>query len=236
MPRRYQWWDRDHHHRDRHQCRQCRVRPLRAARIGDARDSERRNVSGVDRRPATSLPTERSRRTERRAGPQCRLTGTNPNPEYATGRLRVLPGGTLNSVTLTLGGTVGSLITTRRDRRRNRDGEYRRRHLGRTMRFIGTERISRPAARAPASPSSRPASLFPKSPGQPTLPLKTTGIAILGGTVQHDFNGVTPTLGQSWDIIDAASVNGAFATMLPIAVPLPGRWARSWPCAPSMAA
>jgi hypothetical protein len=141
------------------------------------------------------------------------LTGTNPNP--GTGTLRVLPGGTLNSVSLTLGGTVNSQIvlgsTGLGTATVNTSGVT----LGRTMRVIGPN-VNFTSSGTGAGITFQGTSIFiPEITGATHSVLKTTGTASLGGTLQADFNGVTPTQGPSWNIIDAASVTGAFATFLP---------------------
>jgi hypothetical protein len=41
-------------------------------------------------------------------------------------------------------------------------------------------------------------------------PIKTAGAATLGGTFRPIFTGVTPMLGNTWSIIDAASIAGSF--------------------------
>jgi hypothetical protein len=141
------------------------------------------------------------------------LTGTNPNP--GTGRLRVLPGGTLNSVTLTLGGTVDSQITLGSTGVGTATVNTSGVTLGRTLRVIGPN-VNFTSSGTGAGITFQGTSIFiPEITGATHSVLKTTGIASLGGTLQVDFNGVTPTQGPSWNIIDAASVNGAFATMLP---------------------
>ena len=40
-----------------------------------------------------------------------------------------------------------------------------------------------------------------------------TGAAVLGGTLTADFTGFTPTLGQSWTVLEAASIAGNFAVV-----------------------
>ena len=80
--------------------------------------------------------------------------------------------------------------------------------LGRQLRVIGPNvEFHLQRHRQPESTCEGTSILIPEITGADHSPLKTTGTAILGGTVQTDFNGVTPTLGQSWNIIDAAAVN-----------------------------
>ena len=55
-------------------------------------------------------------------------------------------------------------------------------------------------------------------------PLKATGTANLNGIFKVDFTGVTPTVGNTWNIIDAATINGNFTTLDTSAAPaLAGR-------------
>jgi hypothetical protein len=51
-------------------------------------------------------------------------------------------------------------------------------------------------------------------------PLKSAGAAMLDGTFRPTFSGgVTPALGDTWDIIDAQSITGAFASLDTSAAP-----------------
>jgi hypothetical protein len=141
------------------------------------------------------------------------LTGTNPN--QGRGTLRVLPGGTLNSVSLTLGGVVESLITLGSTGPGTATVNTSGVTLGRTMRVIGPNVNFTSSGTGAGITFQANSILIPEITGATHSVLKTTGAATLGGTLQVDFNGVTPTQGPSWNIIDAASVGGAFATILP---------------------
>lgn len=44
-------------------------------------------------------------------------------------------------------------------------------------------------------------------------PIKAAGVAVLGGTLQVEFNGHTPVAGESWDLVDAGSFTGAFTSV-----------------------
>jgi hypothetical protein len=50
-------------------------------------------------------------------------------------------------------------------------------------------------------------------------PLKAAGVAALGGTLRTEFSGVTPALGNTWSIIDADTITGAFASLDTSAAP-----------------
>jgi hypothetical protein len=51
-------------------------------------------------------------------------------------------------------------------------------------------------------------------------PLSTAGNAKLGGEVTAVFNGVTPVVGNSWNLVDAGAIDGAFSVVRS-ATPLP---------------
>ncbi|HEX2475324.1 MAG TPA: PEP-CTERM sorting domain-containing protein [Lacipirellulaceae bacterium] len=162
-----------------------------------------------------TFPADGSVRVGQNAGQGLNAALSAANPNAGTGTLRVLPGGTLNSVTLTLGGTVNSQIvlgsTGPGTATVNTSGVT----LGRTMRVIGPN-VNFMSSGTGAGITFQGTSVFiPEITGATHSVLKTTGTASLGGTLQVDFNGVTPTQGPSWNIIDAASVAGAFATFLP---------------------
>jgi hypothetical protein len=141
------------------------------------------------------------------------LTGTNPNA--GTGTLRILPGGTLNSVTLTSGGNPESQIVLGSTGAGTATVNTGAVTLGRTLRVIGPN-VNFNSTGTGAGITFQGTSVFiPEITGPTHSVLKTTGAALLGGTLQPDFNGVTPTQGASWNIIDAGSVNGSFATFLP---------------------
>jgi hypothetical protein len=171
-----------------------------------------------------TFPADGSVRVGQNAGQGFLDQSATTNPQAGTGTLRVLPGGTLNAWSLSLGGTVNSMITlggagggTATVNLTNNGAVT----LGRTLRVIGPN-VDFNSAGSAAGITFQGTSIFiPEITGATHSPLKTTGNAALGGTLQVDFNGVTPTQGQSWNIIDAMSVSGAFATILPdAAVPL----------------
>jgi hypothetical protein len=118
------------------------------------------------------------------------LTGTNPNP--GTGTLRVLPGGTLNSVTLTSGGNPESQIVLGSTGAGTATVNTSAVTLGRTMRVIGPN-VNFTSSGTGAGINFQGTSVFiPEITGPTHSVLKTTGTANLGGTLQPDFNGVTP--------------------------------------------
>jgi hypothetical protein len=137
------------------------------------------------------------------------------NPNDGTGTLRVLPGGTLTSDSLTLGGTVDSSITLGGAAAGTATLNTGSVTLGRTMRVIGPN-VSFNSSGAGAGITFQGTSvLIPEITDTNHSVLKTSGAALLGGTLQADFTGVVPAGNQSWDIVDAASVAGSFASVLP---------------------
>ena len=52
-------------------------------------------------------------------------------------------------------------------------------------------------------------------------PIKSAGVAMLGGTLRPKFTGITPTLGSTWNIIDAGSITGSFTLDTSTAPALP---------------
>jgi hypothetical protein len=137
------------------------------------------------------------------------------NPNASTGTLRVLPGGTLNSVSLQIRGNAATSVTLG-----GAGAGMATVNTGivtslRTLRVIGSNvnfNSTGPGARIAFE---TPSIFIPEITGATHSPLKTTGTAYLGGTLQADFTGVTPAVNQTWDIIDAAAVERAFTTMLP---------------------
>jgi hypothetical protein len=130
-----------------------------------------------------------------------------------TGNLFVRPGGTLNSVALTLGaGAVGSTLTLGGTTAGNTTVGTGQATLARTTRVIGPN----VNFNASAGIAFQATSIFiPEITGGTHSALKTAGTAGLGGTLQVDFNGVTPTGGSSWSLVDAATISGSFTSILP---------------------
>jgi hypothetical protein len=160
------------------------------------------------------LPADGSVRVGQNVGQGLNAALTGPNPSAGTGTLRVLPGGTLNLVTLTLGGTENSMITLGGTGTGTVTVTTGSATLGRTMRVIGPNVNFSSVGTAAGITLQGASILIAEITGATHSALKTAGNAVLGGTLQVDFNGVTPTLGQSWDILDAATVSGAFTSVL----------------------
>jgi hypothetical protein len=162
-----------------------------------------------------AFPADGSVRVGQNAGQGVLGGTTTANPNAGTGRLRVLPGGTLNSVSLTLGGTVDSSMTLGGTGAGMATVNTRTVTLGRTTRVIGPNVNFTSSGMGAGIIFQNTSVYIPEITGPNHSPLKTTGNAALGGTLQADFNGVAPTVGQSWNILDAASVTGSFASILP---------------------
>jgi hypothetical protein len=152
-------------------------------------------------------------------GPTFPADGSVRIGQAGTGNLFVRPGGSLDSAsitlgaasttsTLTLGGTTPGTATVTTGLAT----------LGRTTRVIGSN-VNFSASGGIAFQST---SVFiPEITGGTHSALKTSGTAGLGGTLQVDFNGVTPAGGSFWNLVDAATITGTFASILPDpAVPL----------------
>ena len=144
--------------------------------------------------------------------------GDPANPNNGTGTLRVLPGGTLTSNGITLGGEVASSITlgaaapaTATTVTVNNGAVT----LGRTLRVIGPNVNFTSSGTGAGIAFLGTSILIPEITGGTHSALKTTGAATLGGTLQVDFNGVTPTGGNSWNLLDTANVVSSFASVLP---------------------
>jgi hypothetical protein len=162
-----------------------------------------------------AFPADGSVRVGQNVGQGLNANLDAANTAAGTGTLRVLPGGTLNSVSLSLGGTPNSSITLGGTAAGTATVNTAVATLGRTTRVIGPN-VNFTSSGMNAGINFQNMSVFiPEITGSNHSALKTTGNAALGGTLQVDFNGVTPTVGQSWNILDAASVTGAFASILP---------------------
>jgi hypothetical protein len=150
------------------------------------------------------------------------LEGTStPNANNGTGTLRVLPGGTLTSVSLSLGGGANSQIVLGSTNPGAATVNTGRTVIGRTLRVIGPNVNFTSSGTGAAINFESTGILIPEITGATHSVLKSTGSVFLAGTLQTDFNGVTPTLGQSWNIIDAPAINRSFTNVLPdAAVPL----------------
>jgi hypothetical protein len=143
------------------------------------------------------------------------------NPNAGTGTLRILPGGTLNSVSVNIYGGANSLMVVGSTSPGTATVNTGRVVVGRTLRVIGPNVNFNSSGAGAGINFESTGILIPEITGATHSILKSTGPVYLGGTLQADFNGVTPTLGQSWDIIDAPSIERNFTSVLPdAAVPL----------------
>ena len=129
-----------------------------------------------------------------------------------TGNLHVDRGGTLNAVTLTSGGNANSAITLGGGGAGTATVSVSgAATFGRTTRVVGPN-----VAFSAGSIAFQSASVFiPEITGATHSALKTSGNAGLGGTLQVVFNGVTPTTSSTWNLIDAATISGAFTSIVP---------------------
>ena len=83
-----------------------------------------------------------------------------------------------------------------------------------SLRFGGTTVVHRNVAANTSSITLLSSSIYrPVFTSGVTSVLQATGSANLGGTLRPDFGGVAPTVGSSWNIMEAGSVTGSFASV-----------------------
>lgn len=162
-----------------------------------------------------TFPADGSVRVGQNVGQGLNTELSGGNGFNGTGTLRVLPGGTLTSESLTLGGTVDSSIILGGAAAGTATVNTGAVTLGRTTRVIGPSVDFTSSGMNAGITFQGNSVLIPEITGATHSTLKTEGAASLGGMVQLDFNGVSPEPGDTWDIVDAASVGGAFASVLP---------------------
>src|SRR3972149_5828640 len=130
------------------------------------------------------------------------------------GSLFVRRGGTLNSVSLSLGGQVGSTLTLGgTSGTGNATVNTRAVTLGRTTRVIGPNVAFNPTGTGAGITFQGTSVFIPEITGATHSALKTTGNATLAGTLQVDLNGATTTSGNTWTLLDAAAISGSFASI-----------------------
>ena len=138
--------------------------------------------------------------------------------QAGTGHLLVQPGGSLAARTLTVAGETGSsvvlggtsggsaAVTT----------EFGA-TFGRNLRVIGPN-VDFSTQTLVFQPEN---TFVAQITGSTHSPLKSTNLATLAGALRVEFDpGVTPTLGNSWNLIDAPSFAGAFSTIDTSAAPV----------------
>ncbi|TWT75527.1 hypothetical protein Pla123a_30370 [Posidoniimonas polymericola] len=137
------------------------------------------------------------------------------------GFLDVLPGGTLDGGYLTLGGQGGSVATlggtaagvtsvTIQGGGGNDGGEFGT-TIGaqNTLRVVGPNVDYNTFTFQLASGGTLAAGIT----GASHSIIKSTNAVGINGTLRLDFDGVTPTVGDSWDLFDTPGVNGAFSSI-----------------------
>jgi hypothetical protein len=125
------------------------------------------------------------------------------------GHLFVRSGGSLTSVSLMLGGANAASSMALEGTAMVTTGP---------VTFGATTRVTGPSVNFSASGdiAFQSSSVFiPEITSATHSALKTPGTAVLGGTLQVDFNGVNPAAGNAWNLIDAATIGGSFGTILP---------------------
>jgi hypothetical protein len=158
-----------------------------------------------------TFPADGSVRVGQNVGQGFGANLTTPNPSPGTGTLRILPGGTLVSVSLTLGGTVNSSIILGGAGSGTATVNTGAVTLGRTTRIRGPN-VNFTSSGTGAAITFRDTSIFiPEITGATHSPLKTTGNAALDGTLSLSrINGFVPTPYTTYDILTASSISGQF--------------------------
>lgn len=123
-----------------------------------------------------------------------------------TGTLTVHPGGMLDAGTISSAANNDSTINLTGNASLAVSGAF---NPGGTTRINGSD-VSFTAG----SIGFGSASTFRTEITGPTFStINVQSTAALGGTLDVDFSGVTPMVGDSWDLIDAKNVTGAFSTI-----------------------
>jgi hypothetical protein len=131
--------------------------------------------------------------------------------QAGTGHLIVQPGGTLTARTITVAGETGSSvvlggIATGTTTVTTEFGAT----FGRNLRVIGPN-VNFSTQTLMLQPAN---TYVAQITGASHSPLKSTNLATLGGTLRIEFGpGVTPMLGNRWNLIDAPSFAGAFSNI-----------------------
>jgi hypothetical protein len=134
--------------------------------------------------------------------------------QVGTGNLFVRPGGTLNSLSLLLGGTATSSITLGGIAAGNTIINTGTVELNRATRVIGPN-VNFSATGPLTLGGVATSRLIAEITAATHSPLKTTGTATLAGTLELDFNGFMPTVVDTWSLVDAMTIDGAFASIVP---------------------
>ncbi len=127
-----------------------------------------------------------------------------------TGTLSVAPGGTLTCLNLYSSGESGSTITLGGTAAGTATVSAQDVYFGRTTQVVGSSvsfSATGPMTFAETSVLQEDIS------GTSHSTLFTSGAATLDGALQVSFSGYTPTTSDSWDLVDAASITGGFASI-----------------------
>ena len=135
------------------------------------------------------------------------------------GNLTILGGGSLSGTSLVLGGTAASSLllgdTSGLTATLSASGNAT---LNRTTQITGRFVNFNVGGNLTMSSTSslvgqiNHASLF--------SPIKSAGTANVNGAFRVEFSGVTPTAGNTWTIVDAATINGGFSSLDASAAPI----------------
>jgi hypothetical protein len=136
--------------------------------------------------------------------------------QAGTGHLTVQPGGSLSARTLTSGGGTGSSITlgAAAGAATTVNIEFGT-TLNRQTRVIGPNVNFSTLSLTLQGQSQLTAQIT----GATHSPLKSANPVTLGGTLRVEFTGVTPAVGNTWNLFDSTSFTGAFASIDASAAP-----------------
>ncbi len=136
--------------------------------------------------------------------------------QAGTGHLTVQPGGSLSARTLNLGGEAGSTITlgAAAGAATTVNIEFGT-NFNRQVRVIGPNVDFSTLSLNLQAQNQLTAQITAATHS----PLKSLNPVTLGGTLRVEFTGVTPAVGNSWNLFDTTSFTGAFATIDASAAP-----------------
>ena len=134
-------------------------------------------------------------------------SGTVRVGSSGVGTLNILSGGTLIAERFVLAGGNGSQLNVSGTAVTN---------VNANVTLAGTSQITGPSVdfSVGGDISLTGTSIFnPEITGSVHSVIDVSGTAFLDGTLQLDFTGHTPTVGESWDLLDASMITGSFSAV-----------------------
>lgn len=122
------------------------------------------------------------------------------------GTLRIMPGGALVTDSLSLGGSPESLIELSGTASLTSNGAST---LNATTRILGAD----VAYSTQGLTFGETSDFNPQITAAGVSTITVDGVSVLGGALSVDFSGVTPTAGDTWDLINADAILGEFASI-----------------------